>query len=55
MGPTSSGRELTGNAKVTVGFQNMPRGVRTAASADGLFKEVNLRRDNVMALASEDA
>jgi hypothetical protein len=39
---------------VTVDFQNMPKGIRTKASASGLFKEVKLNRGRSMPMASQD-
>ncbi len=33
-----------GHAKVSVDFRNMPKGVKTARSAQGVFKEVKLNR-----------
>ncbi len=51
----SDARELTGSASLVVDFQNMPRGVRTSAKHDGLFKEVKLNRCHTMASASQDS
>jgi hypothetical protein len=38
---------------ITVDFTNMPKGVRTAASATGLFKETTLNRGRAMPMADQ--
>ena len=40
LGGSNSARGPLGHAKVSVDFRNMPRGVRTKATASGLFEEV---------------
>jgi hypothetical protein len=50
----NSGGEM-GHAKVSIDLNGFPRGTRTTASANGMFKEVSLRRGRSMPLASEDA
>jgi Phage tail lysozyme len=53
---SSSGRPgHMGHASVSVDFTGMPKGVRTKASADGLFKQVTLNRGRAMPLASQDS
>jgi hypothetical protein len=55
IGPTDSDRrDPLGNAMVTVDFTNMSKGVRTKATADGLFKTVKLNRGRSMPMASQD-
>jgi hypothetical protein len=49
-GPQSA---LEGNAKLSVDFTNMPRGVRTKLAIDGLFKDYKLSRGRQMGNASE--
>jgi hypothetical protein len=51
---SSLDREPLGHAKVSIDFANMPKGVRTNASATGLFKTVELNRGRPMQSASED-
>ncbi len=46
---------LEGSATLKVQFENMPKGTRTKADFDGLFKEVQLNRGRAMTAASEDA
>jgi len=48
-------QKVEGSAGVTVDFKNMPRGVLTRATVDGLFKQVSLNRGTVMPLATEGA
>jgi hypothetical protein len=44
------------NHKISVDFNNMPKGTRTAYSGDkGLFKEVKLNRGRSMGFASQDS
>jgi hypothetical protein len=45
--------EGSGEAALRIDLNGFPRGTRTAASASGMFKEVNLRRCRSMPLASE--
>jgi uncharacterized protein (TIGR02594 family) len=47
--------EVTGSAGVVVDFKNMPRGVLTAGSIEGMFKKITLNRGVAMPLASEGA
>jgi hypothetical protein len=47
--------EVTGSAGVTVDFRNMPKGVLTAGSIEGMFKKITLNRGVAMPLASEGA
>jgi len=47
--------EVTGSAGVTVDFRNMPRGVLTAGSIEGMFKKITLNRGVAMPLASDGA
>jgi hypothetical protein len=45
-----------GQQKLSIDFNGMPRGTKTAHKGDdGLFKEVKLNRGRSMALASQDA
>jgi hypothetical protein len=53
-GGEAAGKQHLGSANLTVDFQNMPRGIRTAARTDGVFKEVKLNRGFQMALASSE-
>jgi hypothetical protein len=47
-GALAQEHKVTGNANVTVDFKNMPKGIKTQAAADGMFKTVEQRRTNQM-------
>jgi hypothetical protein len=44
---------LNGSASLTIDLNGFPRGIKTAAKADGLFKQVALNRGRPMAQASQ--
>jgi hypothetical protein len=44
-----------GKASLLIDFRKMPKGVRTASTHEGLFKEVRLNRGRPMGMASENS
>jgi hypothetical protein len=48
-----SGKPVTGSASISVDFSNIPRGVKTAATYDGLFKEMKVNRGFAIPQASD--
>jgi hypothetical protein len=44
---------VTGNGKISVDLKNMPRGVRTTAEGEGLFKTTEITRQTQMEPARE--
>jgi len=47
--------KVTGDASLRIALDGFPKGTRTKASADGLFKEVTVNRGRSMGLASQDS
>jgi hypothetical protein len=44
---------VTGNGKISLDFTNVPRGVRTTAEGEGLFKKTEISRQVQMESARE--
>ncbi|MBN9039841.1 MAG: hypothetical protein BGP05_21970 [Rhizobiales bacterium 62-47] len=53
MGPI--GGKLTGDASLRIDLNGFPKGTRTSATADGIFKAVRLNRSMPMPLASDES
>jgi hypothetical protein len=53
LGPGST--KVTGDASLRIDLNGFPKGTRTASSASGMFKEVQLNRGRAMPMASQDS